>query len=108
MIIPYGYYGEKIKILQDIQKAIENELYKINLYPSPTKQVLKEARYNSVKPENIIPTNGSDEALEFIAKVFISENDEVIMPLPSYPCFESVSQMMGAKITTISLEENFT
>ena len=44
MIIPYGYYGEKIKILQDIQKAIENELYKINLYPSPTKQVLKEAR----------------------------------------------------------------
>ncbi len=103
-------WGENQKFFKIYKKAIENELYKINLYPSPTKQVLKEAlaRYNSVKPENIIPTNGSDEALELIAKVFISENDEVIMPLPSYPCFESVSQMMGAKITTISLEENFT
>lgn len=102
-------WGENQKPLKIYKEAIKKEIGKINLYPSPTKQTLKEelARYNKVMPENIIPTNGSDEALELIAKVFITLNDEVIMPLPSYPCFESVSQMMGAKIITVPLEKDF-
>lgn len=102
-------WGENQKFFKIYKKAIENEIYNINLYPSPTKQILKEAlaRYNSVKPENIIPTNGSDEALELIAKVFITENDEVVIPIPSYPCFESVSLMMGAKIISVPLGKNF-
>jgi histidinol-phosphate aminotransferase len=102
-------WGENQKFLKIYREAVEKEIEKINLYPSPTKQILKKelARYNDVKPENIIPTNGSDEALELIAKVFISENDEIIMPIPSYPCFGSVSQMMGAKIVTVPLEKNF-
>lgn len=102
-------WGENQKFMQVYKEAVENEIEKINLYPSPTKQILKEelARYNKVDPENIIPTNGSDEALELISKVFIAENDEAIMPQPSYPCFESVSQMMGAKMVVVPLEKDF-
>lgn len=102
-------WGENQILIKIYKDAVKTELGKINLYPSPTKQTLKEelAFYNKVNPENIIPTNGSDEALELIAKVFIAENDQVIMPLPSYPCFESVSQMMGAQIKTLPLERDF-
>lgn len=102
-------WGENQKFLDIYKEAVEKEINKINLYPSPTKQTLKEelAIYNKVMPGNIIPTNGSDEALELIAKVFIAEDDEVIMPLPSYPCFQSVSQMMGAKVVTVPLEKDF-
>lgn len=102
-------WGENQRFLEIYKDAVEKEVGKINLYPSPTKQVLKEelARYNKVGPENIIPTNGSDEAIELIAKVFIAENNEVIMPLPSYPCFGSVSQMMGARIITVRLAKDF-
>src|SRR3989344_2836749 len=102
-------WGENQKFFKVYRVAIEKEIDKINLYPSPTKQVLKKAlaSYNRIKPENIIPTNGSDEALELIAKVFISEKDEVTIQAPSYPCFESVSQMMGAKIVKVPLEQDF-
>lgn len=102
-------WGENQMLIEIYKVAVKTELEKINLYPSPTKQALKEALafYNKVNPENIIPTNGSDEALELIAKVFIAENDQVIIPLPSYPCFESVSQMMGAQVKTLPLEKNF-
>ena len=102
-------WGENQKFLDIYKEAVEKEINKINLYPSPTKQTLKEelAIYNKVMPGNIIPTNGSDEALELIAKVFIAEDDEVIMPLPSYQCFQSVSQMMGAKVVTVPLEKDF-
>ncbi len=102
-------WGENQSVLPIYKKAILEEINKINLYPSPTKQQLKEklAQYVGVNSENIVPTNGSDEALELIAKVFIAEKDEVVMPNPSYPCFESVSQMMGATVKTVSLEEDF-
>ncbi len=102
-------WGENQKFIEVYKEAVEKEIEKINLYLSPTKKELREelAQYNQVEAGNIIPTNGSDEALELIAKVFIAEGDEVVMPLPSYPCFESVSQMMGAKTVTVSLEEDF-
>lgn len=102
-------WGENQMMIEIYKTAVKTELEKINLYPSPTKQALKKelAFYNKVNPENIIPTNGSDEALELIAKVFIAENDQVIMSVPSYPCFESVSQMMGAQIISVPLEKDF-
>jgi len=102
-------WGENQKFIQIYRDAIEKEIEKINLYPSPTQKVLKEAlaRYNNVFPTNIIPTNGSDEAIELIAKVFVAEGDEVIVPIPSFPCYVSASQMMGAKIVTLPLEKDF-
>lgn len=102
-------WGENQQVLDIYRKVLSKEIDKINLYPSPTKQILKEklALYNKVNPENIIPTNGSDEALELIAKVFIAENDQVIIPVPSYPCFESVSRMMGAQVISVPLENDF-
>jgi len=102
-------WGENQELIKLYKKALRSEINKVNLYPSPTKNRLKKniARYNNVSADAIIPTNGSDEALELIAKVFIAEGDEVIIPVPSYPCFASVSQMMGAKISPILLEKDF-
>jgi histidinol-phosphate aminotransferase len=102
-------WGENQDLIQVYKRAIRDEINKVNLYPSPTKNKLKEsiAKYNNVEVDSIIPTNGSDEALELIAKIFISEGDEVIMPVPSYPCFASVSQMMGAKIVSVPLGKDF-
>ncbi|KKR32017.1 MAG: Histidinol-phosphate aminotransferase [Candidatus Gottesmanbacteria bacterium GW2011_GWC2_39_8] len=102
-------WGENQQVLDVYRKAIVNEIDKINLYPSPTKLKLREkiARYNKVRSDNVLVTNGSDEALELIAKVFIEENDEVITAIPSFPVYLSVSVMMGAKIISVPLNSNF-
>lgn len=102
-------WGENPIVIKEAVDAARKEADKLNYYPSPTKSQLKEklAEYNNVPPENIVPTNGSDEALELIGKVFLAEGDEVIMPIPSYPCFESVSAMMGATVKKILLNSDF-
>jgi histidinol-phosphate aminotransferase len=102
-------WGENQAVIQIYKEALLGEIDKVNLYPSPTKIALKKAiaKYNNVSPYSIVPTNGSDEALELIAKVFIAQGDEVVMPVPSYLCFASVSQMMGAKIISVPLEKDF-
>lgn len=89
--------------------AISNDAQNVNLYPSPTKAKLRErlANYNNVSVDNITITNGSDEAIELIAKVFIDRQDEVIIPIPTFPVYESVSIMMSAKVKKLPLEKNF-
>lgn len=102
-------FGENPFIWEQGISAIKNEIDNINIYPSPTKRDLinKIAKYNSVSPENIVVTNGSDDGIELIAKIFINLNEEVVIPTPTFPVYESVSNMMGANIVNIPLNDNF-
>lgn len=103
-------WGENPFAPKESVQAIKEEAKRVNFYPSPTKANLKKgiANYNCVSPENIILTNGSDEAIELISKVFISEKDEVVIPVPTFPVYESTSLMMGARIKRVPLEKDFT
>jgi histidinol-phosphate aminotransferase len=102
-------WGENQQSIAIYKDAIIKEIEKVNFYPSATKLRLRQkiALYNNVNPANIVLTNGSDEALELIAKVFLNPTDEVVTPSPSYPCFTTVSEMMGAKTITVKLEKDF-
>lgn len=102
-------WGENQQSIAVYKDAIMKEIEKINLYPSANKLRLRKkiAGYNNVSENNIVLTNGSDEALELIAKVFLNPLDEVVIPSPSYPCFTSVSEMMGAKVVNVNLENDF-
>ncbi len=59
------------------------------------------ARYAGVKPENIIVGNGSDEILKVICCAYISEGDEVIVPVPNYSMFIIDAKICGAKIQEV-------
>lgn len=46
-----------------------------------------------VNPENIILTSGSSEAYSFILKLIAEVGDEVLVPVPSYPLLNIISQI---------------
>ena len=60
------------------------------------------AKYTGANPENIIVGNGSDEILKAIAFAYISENDEVVVPIPNYSMFIINAQLCGARIIEVS------
>lgn len=101
-------WGENQQVLDVYRKALSEEIEKINLYPSPTKKVLREkiAQYNKVMPDNVVVTNGSDEAIELISKVFISEGDEIVVPIPTFPVYESAALVMGGTTKKVPLEKD--
>jgi histidinol-phosphate aminotransferase len=102
-------WGENSQSPDVVISAITKEAKNVNRYPSPTKEKLRKllANYNNVDLSNIVVTNGSDEAIELVAKVFISEGDEAIIPAPTFPVYNSVSLMMGANVVTLPLEKDF-
>ena len=81
-------------------EAIKNEIASINRYPeSQLKELVSEmARYSGVKDSQVIVGgDGADEIIDVLAKTFIDEGDEFIVPLPSYMYYEYLLQQYGAK-----------
>ena len=81
-------------------EAIKDEIASINRYPeSQLKELVSEmARYSGVKDSQVIVGgDGADEIIDVLAKTFIDEGDEFIVPLPSYMYYEYLLQQYGAK-----------
>lgn len=81
-------------------KAIQDEIKSINRYPeSQLKELVAEiAEYSGVDDSQvIIGGDGADEIIDVLAKTFIDDGDEFIVPLPSYMYYEYLLQQYGAK-----------
>ncbi|MEQ9415147.1 MAG: aminotransferase class I/II-fold pyridoxal phosphate-dependent enzyme [Cyclobacteriaceae bacterium] len=53
----------------------------------------------------ILPLMGSKEGIMHISLAFVNEGDEVLIPDPGYPTYASVSQLVGATVSTYQLDE---
>lgn len=54
---------------------------------------------------SILPLIGSKEGIMHISMAFVNEGDEVLIPDPGYPTYSSVSNLVGARISTYALKE---
>ena len=75
----------------------------LNWYPNPKADELKKeiARYVRMTPDHILPTNGSEQALEFISNAYVREGDEIIVPTPTFSPFTAWPLSRGGKIVEV-------
>lgn len=61
------------------------------------------------KTDEIIVTVGGSEAIDMALRALINPGDEVILPMPSFVCYEPIARMCGARVVTIDtrVENNF-
>ena len=81
-------------------KAIRDEIKSINRYPeSQLHELVSEiANYSGVSDSQVIVGgDGADEIIDVLAKTFIDNGDEFIVPLPSYMYYEYLLKQYGAK-----------
>lgn len=53
--------------------------------------------------KNILPLAGSKEGIVLLSLVFLNPGDEVLVPDPGYPAYESIAKMIGAKVLKYDL-----
>lgn len=59
----------------------------------------------ALNPKNeILPLIGSKEGIMHISMAFVNPGDEVLIPNPGYPTYQSVSNLVGAKIRYYNLQ----
>jgi len=86
----HGYQNYKgIPALREGIAAFYQQQYKVALDPL----------------KMILPLMGSKEGIMHISMAFVNEGDEVLIPNPGYPTYASVSELVGAKVSTYNLIE---
>ncbi len=58
-----------------------------------------------VKPDNVVVTLGAKMAIFAALMAFIDPGDEVIIPMPAYPSYESVTRFLGGVVRPVILKE---
>lgn len=78
-------------------EAIRDAATMANRYPGSGSPELRDAiaRYTGVAPAQIVVSNGSDEAIEWISRAFLSNGDEVLIPAPSFFYYHAAAQAVG-------------
>jgi len=102
-------FGENPEIFPQAIQVARKELKKINFYPDPEKLSLRKliAKKEKLDCENIFIGNGIDGLIELVAKVFVEENDEVLIPTPTFPAYIAATELMGGIIKKCPLEVDF-
>jgi histidinol-phosphate aminotransferase len=66
-------------------------------YAAPTKRI---ARYFRVRPEELLLTNGGDDALRIFFDVFVDAGSGVVFCEPTFPMYRYYAEIYGARIST--------
>jgi histidinol-phosphate aminotransferase len=62
------------------------------------------AQHLNVKPEQLILTNGVDEAIHVLFQTFLDTGDELLLPLPTYTMYEVYASATDARVVTVQAE----
>jgi histidinol-phosphate aminotransferase len=67
-------------------------------YPEQETVRRKMARHFGVRPEELLLTNGTDEALHVIVSTFVEPGDGVLIVEPTYAMYRFYSELAGARV----------
>ncbi|WP_010651832.1 histidinol-phosphate transaminase [Oceanobacillus massiliensis] len=100
-------YPPSPKVIQEIQRETDR---KLNLYPSPTADKLREdiASFYQLSKENIFVGNGSDEILAFSFVAFFDTDKKIRYPAISYSFYPVYADLFGIPAEEVPLHEDFT
>ena len=70
----------------------------ISSYPEQETVRRKAARHFGVRPDELLLTNGTDEALSLVVNTFVEAGDTVLLAEPTYAMYRFYSELAGAKI----------
>ena len=97
-------------ISDKVAKYITNTKHSLNLYPESKPSKLQSIIAKNVgfkmNEKNIILGNGSNEILEFIARLTLNSSTEAIIPKHSFLVYEIISKLQDAKIIVSKPDQN--
>jgi histidinol-phosphate aminotransferase len=89
--------GASPKVVAALQRAITADA--LTLYPEYSQARPKLAKYFGVREDQILLTNGTDEAIQVMVNAFVDDGDEVMIPEVTYAMYRFYSELAGATVT---------
>ena len=95
---------------KEVVPVIRDAARNIRLYSDPESAELRQAiaDYYGLEPENVMATNGSDEALNYAFMAFCDEEHPIVFPEITYGFYPVIATLNNIPFETISLREDYT
>jgi histidinol-phosphate aminotransferase len=65
------------------------------------------AQHLSVAPEEVILTNGVDEAIHVLCQAYLDAGDELLLPVPTYTMYEIYASSTDASVVRVQADSSF-
>ena len=85
--------------LEALRKLSGKELAMYPEYEAPTKIF---ARYFGAKPEELLLTNGGDDALRVFFDTFVEPQSHILICEPTFPMYRYYAEIAGARVEALS------
>jgi histidinol-phosphate aminotransferase len=76
-----------------------------SMYPEQETVRRKLARHFSVSADELLLTNGTDDALHLVTDTFVDRGDEVLIVEPTFAMYRFYSELAGARVTALRYDE---
>ncbi|HVW86045.1 MAG TPA: aminotransferase class I/II-fold pyridoxal phosphate-dependent enzyme, partial [Bryobacteraceae bacterium] len=74
---------------------------RLSVYPDYTSVKSTLSAFFKVAPDELLLTNGTDEAIQVLINTYVDDGDEVITLRPSYAMYRFYAEVAGAKVVEI-------
>ena len=65
------------------------------------------ADFLGVAPQQLLLTNGADEAIDLLCRAYLEAEDEIVIVVPTFAMYEVFAQMENAKIIRVAIGPEF-
>ncbi|MBG6245177.1 histidinol-phosphate transaminase [Candidatus Symbiopectobacterium sp. 'North America'] len=91
-----------------VAQALGTALTSASRYPSTFCDALREklARHHDIDPQRLVFGSGIFEILSLISTVFVSDDDEVVIPTPSFGWYNLTTRLNGGTVVAVPLSEH--
>lgn len=79
----------------------------LSCYPEYARGRKKLARFFGVRPEELVLTNGTDDAIKVICETFVEPGDVLLVPAPTFPVYQFFHEVAGGRVERVYYDENF-
>lgn len=91
------------KVLGFLKEKLDGGL--LAMYPEYMEAREELAAHFRVQPEELVLTNGTDEAIQVLANTYVEDGDEVLILRPSYAMYRFYSEVAGAQVVELPYRE---
>ena len=90
------------RVVERLKEALDTGL--LAVYPDYARVKSALSTFFRVAPDELLLTNGTDEAIQVLVNTYVDDGDEVIALRPSYAMYRFYSEVAGAKIVEVDYQ----
>jgi len=92
-------------VVRALRQALDAE--RLSCYPEYEEARTRLAKFFGVKPEELVLTNGTDDAIKVICETFVEPGDLLLVPAPTFPVYQFFHEVAGGRVERVYYDEHF-